>query len=180
MAHPFAHLELNTDDPAAAKKFYQSVFDWKLQDMGDYTMIDTGGGPDGAGGGIQKKPMADAPTAWLPYVRVDSVKATLAKAAAGGAQRVLDYTIIGDMGAIGIFTDPTGATLGVWESAKAEPAAAAPPAKKPAAKKAAAPAKKAPAKKAAAPAKKAPAKKAPAKKAAAPAKKAPAKKAKKK
>ena len=181
MPNPFAHIELSTDDVKKAKKFYQAVFAWKLNDMPAmaYTMIDVGGG---VGGGMQKKPMPEAPTAWLPYVQVDDVKATMAKAIKGGGSAVLPFQEIGDMGAIGIFVDPAGAMLGVWEAKAGSPAAAAPP---PAAKKAPAPAKKkAPAKKAAAPApaKKAPAKKAPAKAAApapapAPAKKAPTKKA---
>lgn len=194
MPNPFAHVELSTDDVKKAKKFYASVFAWKLNDMPamNYTMIDVSGG---TGGGLQKKQMPEQPTAWLPYVQVDDVKATLAKVVKGGGKVTLEYQEIGEMGAIGIFVDPQGAALGVWE-AKA-PAAAEPPAApaKKAAKKAAAktapptkkaPAKKAPAKKAApaapaasaAPAKKA-AKKAappPAPAAAAPSKKSPAKK----
>jgi predicted enzyme related to lactoylglutathione lyase len=198
MPNPFAHVELNTDDIKKAKKFYQAVFAWKLSDVPQmaYTMIDVGGG---VGGGMQKKPMAEAPTAWLPYVQVEDVKATIAKAVKLGATATLPFQEIGEMGAIGIFIDPAGAALGVWE-AKAAPAEPPPPApSKKAAKKAAtpAPAPAPPAKKATkkpaapapapAPAKKAPAKKAapapvpaPAKKAAAPApvpaKKAPAKK----
>ncbi|HEX3776943.1 MAG TPA: VOC family protein [Polyangiaceae bacterium] len=173
MPNPFAHVELNTDDIKKAKKFYQAVFAWKLADMPamGYTIIDVGGG---VGGGMQKKPMAEAPTAWLPYVKVDDVKATIAKAVKAGGKPALEYQEIGEMGAIGIFIDPAGAALGVWE-AKAGSEAAPPPAKK-AAKKA--PAKKAAAKAAPAPA---PAKKAA--KAAAPAKKAapaPAKKVAKK
>lgn len=172
MPNPFAHVELNTDDVKKSKKFYQSVFAWKLTDlpaMGGYTMIDVGGG---VGGGMQKKMMAEAPTAWLPYVQVDSVKATMAKAVKLGAKVALEYQEIGDMGAIGIFIDPAGAGVGLWEMK----AGAAPPPPPPAKK---ATAKKAPAKAAPAPAKKAPAKKAAAKKAPppAPAKKAPAKKA---
>ena len=186
MPNPFAHVELNTDDVKKAKKFYQSVFAWKLSDVPNmgYTMIDVSGG---AGGGMQKKQMAEAPNAWLPYVQVDDLKATMAKAIKAGATAALEHQDIGDMGAIGIFIDPAGATLGLWQS-KA-PAAAPPPPAKPAAKKAAAKAAPAPAKKAAAKAapaaakkaaaKAAPAaaKKAPAKAAPAPAKKAPAKKA---
>ena len=192
MPNPFAHVELNTDDVKKAKKFYQTVFAWKLNDlpdMGGYTMIDVGGG---VGGGMQKKQSPDGPSYWLSYVMVDDVKATMAKATKAGATAVLPYQEIGDMGAIGIFVDPTGAHLGLWETKKG--AAEPPPAQEKTAKKAAkkASAKKAPAK--AAPpaeektakkaAKKAPAKKAPAKKAPAPppppAKKAPAKKAPKK
>ena len=160
MPNPFAHIELTTDNLKVAQKFYGKVFAWKLKDMPgmNYTMIDVGGG---TGGGMQLKPMPDAPTGWMPYVQVDDVKATVAKAVKAGATAMLPFQEIGEMGSIGVFADPNGAVIGVWAStAPAAPAAA--PAKKAAAKKA--------------PAKKAAAKKAPAKKAAAPAKKAPAKK----
>jgi len=134
MANPFAHIELNTDDVAKAKKFYKAVFDWKLKDMPEvnYTMIDVG---KGTGGGMMKKPMPEAPTQWLPYAQVDSVKKTVAKAKKAGATVIVEYQSIGEMGAIGIFVDPTGAGLGVWEMA-AKPTARK-PAKKKAAKKAA-------------------------------------------
>ena len=201
MPNPFAHVELSTDDVKKAKKFYSSVFAWKLNDMPAmaYTMIDVSGG---TGGGLQKKQTPEQPTAWLPYVQVDDVKATMAKVLKAGGKAMLEYQEVGEMGSIGIFLDPQGAALGLWASkapvaaeppppaekkpAKKVPAKAAAPAKKvaapPPSKKAAAPAKKAPAKKTApapTPAKK-PAKKAPlpapAAPAPAPAKKAPAKK----
>jgi predicted enzyme related to lactoylglutathione lyase len=178
MPNLFAHIELTTADLKAAQKFYSKVFAWKLSEMPgmNYTMIDVGNGGNGAGGGMQAKPMPEAPTGWMPYVQVDDVKATIAKATKAGAVAMLPYQEIGEMGAIGIFQDPQGCAIGVWEAKQG--AAPPPPAavEKKTAKKA--PAKKAPAKKTPAPAKKAPAKKAPApaKKAAAPAKKAPAKK----
>lgn len=135
MGNPFVHIELSTDDVAQAKKFYRSVFDWKLADAKMdggmvYTMLDVG---KGVGGGMQKKMMAGAPTAWLPYVEVADVKKTLAKASKAGAQVVVDYQPIGEMGAIGVFVDPTGAAIGVWEMAKKAPKKAAK--KKPAKKK---------------------------------------------
>ena len=186
MPNPFAHVELNTDDVKKAKKFYQAVFAWKLSDLPNmgYTMIDVGGG---AGGGMQKKQAAEAPNFWLSYVQVDDVKATMAKATKAGATAMLPYQEIGDMGAIGIFVDPSGATLGLWEAKKG--AAEPPPAEEKTAKKAAKKTAKKAAAKAAPPvaekpaakkaAKKAPAKAAPAP-APAPAKKAPPKKAPKK
>jgi predicted enzyme related to lactoylglutathione lyase len=120
MSNPFAHIELTTGDLAAAKKFYKKLFDWKLSDvpMGDgpvYTMIAPGKGP---GGGMQAKPMPDAPTTWLPYVEVVDVKKALAKAEKGGATVVMPAMDIGKNGIIGIFVDPTGAMLGVWSKAK--------------------------------------------------------------
>ena len=33
MANPFVHVELQTKELDKAKKFYQGVFDWKLEDM---------------------------------------------------------------------------------------------------------------------------------------------------
>jgi predicted enzyme related to lactoylglutathione lyase len=140
MGNPFAHIELAADDVAAAKKFYKSVFDWKLEDMpmGDstYTMVNVG---KGVGGGMTPKMMGpQQPTAWLPYVEVADVKKTIAKAKAGGATIFVEYQPI-PMGAIGVFADPQGAPLGIWEAAKKAPAkraAAKKPAKK-AAKKAA-------------------------------------------
>jgi uncharacterized protein len=130
MGNPFVHIELNTDDVSKAKKFYLKLFDWKLSTMSmGYTGIDVGAG--GAGGGMQKKPMSEAPTMWLPYVQVDDVKKTLAKARKLGAAIQVDYTPIGDMGAIGVFADPSGAPIGVWAmGAKPKPAAKAAPAKK--------------------------------------------------
>jgi predicted enzyme related to lactoylglutathione lyase len=52
MAHPFVHVELQTQDPDKAKTFYRTLFDWKLDDLpmggGVYTMI---GVEEGTGGG---------------------------------------------------------------------------------------------------------------------------------
>ncbi|HSQ67761.1 MAG TPA: VOC family protein [Polyangiaceae bacterium] len=138
MGNPFVHVELHADDVGAAKKFYKSVFDWKLEDMPgtDYTMIGVG---KGAGGGMMKKPMPDQPSAWLPYVEVADVKKTIDKARKAGANVLVPYQSIGDMGAIGVFMDPAGAALGVWELAKkaATPKKAAKKAAKKTGKKAA-------------------------------------------
>ncbi len=144
MSNPFVHFELHTDDVGAAKTFYKKLFDWQLTDtpeFGGYTMLKAGD----TGGGMSKKSMPEAPTQWLSYVGVASVKDTIAKAKKAGATIIVDYMPIGEMGAIGIFVDPFGASLGLWEASKTAPAA--PPSNKKTAKKAA---KKAPAKKAAA------------------------------
>ena len=124
MPNAFAHVELNTDNLKKAEKFYKSVFSWKLRPMPKqkYTMIDVGKG--GTGGGMQKKPMKQQPTAWLPYVQVSDVKKTVQKATKAGARVMVDYMDIGDMGAIGIFTDPTGAAIGVWQQKVARAKAA--------------------------------------------------------
>ena len=74
-------------------------------------------------GGIQGKQMPEQPTAWLSYVEVEDVKKSLAKAKKLGANVVVDFTDIGQMGALGVFVDPSGAALGVWQPAPKKKAA---------------------------------------------------------
>jgi predicted enzyme related to lactoylglutathione lyase len=123
MPNAFAHIELSTDNLKKAEKFYKTVFSWKLRPMPkfNYTMIDVGKGR--TGGGMQKKTNKEAPNAWLPYVEVSDVKKTVKSAAKAGAKVMLDYMDIGDMGAIGIFTDPSGAAIGVWQQKAPAPKA---------------------------------------------------------
>ncbi len=77
-----------------------------------YTMISVG---EGTGGGLMKHPMPGAPSSWLAYVQVDDVKAATAKARSLGATVIKDVTEVMGMGWFSIFTDPTGATLALWQ-----------------------------------------------------------------
>src|SRR5882724_5341570 len=117
MANPFVHVELGTTDLVKAKSFYQSLFDWQLQDVDvgggmSYTMINVG---EGTGGGMMKHPVAGAPSAWLPYVLVDDIAAATAKAKSLGATVMRDVTEVMDAGSFSIIIDPTGAALGLWQ-----------------------------------------------------------------
>ena len=117
MANPFCHVELSTNDVSKAKQFYSQLFDWKLDDMpmpeGAYTMIGVG---EGTGGGMAKAPMPDMPSAWMPYVLVDDIKASTAKAKALGATVVVEPMEVMDAGWLSIFVDPTGAKIGLWKA----------------------------------------------------------------
>lgn len=93
----------------------------------NWTGIDVG---KGVGGGMGGKQSPNQPTAWTAYVDVDDVKKTIAKAQKAGAKIVIPFMQVGDMGCLGVFVDPQGATMGVWQATK-KPAAA--PAKKKAA-----------------------------------------------
>jgi predicted enzyme related to lactoylglutathione lyase len=143
----FQHMELNTSDPQAAKDFYSQLFGWRMQDMpmgngGAYTMLYDG--KEGFGG-LMQNPMPGAPSHWLGYVTVDSVEKSVARARELGATVYVDQMEVPGYGKFGVFADPQGATLAVWQSTQ-PPVQAAP--KKKAAKKKAAP-KKAAKKKAA-------------------------------
>jgi len=118
MANPFVHVELNTADVAKAKSFYQALFAWKLDDvdMGGGATYTTIGVGEGTGGGMMKHPVAGAPSAWLPYVLVDDIRASTAEAKSLGATIKRDVTEGMGMGWLSIIADPTGATLGLWQA----------------------------------------------------------------
>ncbi|MEP7183041.1 MAG: VOC family protein [Betaproteobacteria bacterium] len=119
MANPFVHVELSTTDVAKAKKFYAQLFDWTMEDVamegGTYTMIKVG---EGTGGGLMKHPMPGAPSMWLSYVLVDDVDAATAKVKANGGTVTKDKTEVMGMGWFALIVDPTGATLGLWQTKK--------------------------------------------------------------
>ena len=123
MANEFAHIELMTHDLEGAKRFYTELFDWTWEEYpmetGPYWMIDTGKDPKG---GIMKAPEADIPPSWNVYVKVDDVAATLEKARELGGTIFVEKTPIPEMGAFGMFQDPTGGVMAVWEAGP-EPAA---------------------------------------------------------
>ncbi|MFZ4408444.1 MAG: VOC family protein [Paracraurococcus sp.] len=117
MANPFVHIELSSTDIDASKSFYTGLFDWTLQDVPmangpTYTMIQVG---EGTGGGMVAQMQPGAPSAWLPYVGVEDIKASTAKAASLGATVMLDSMEVMGMGWLSIFKDPTGAMLGLWQ-----------------------------------------------------------------
>jgi uncharacterized protein len=118
MGNPFVHVELMSNDMAKAKAFYGKLFDWQLEDVpmgGDmtYTMIKVG---DGTGGGMMGNP--GAPSGWMAYVLVDDIKAATAKAKSLGANVMKDSVEVMGAGFYSVITDPTGATLGLWQAKK--------------------------------------------------------------
>ena len=114
MGNPFVHVELHTQDPDKAKRFYGALFAWKLQEYPEmnYTIIDVG--ETGRGGGIMKSPMPDASPQWVPYVYVDDVRATTEKAKSLGATVLQDVTEIPDVGWFSMLQDPTGAAFALF------------------------------------------------------------------
>jgi hypothetical protein len=118
------HIELSTDAPEKAVAFYSKVFGWmvkgtRMPDGSVYHMFDNGNG----GGGITAKANKAQPTAWTPYITVKSVKATQKAAAALGARPIpgYEYVSMGPMGAVGGFTDPTGAAIYLYEAGPPAP-----------------------------------------------------------
>ena len=133
MPNPFVHAELASTNVAQARAFYAKLFKWKLQEMpmptpaGTYTIIDPGESM-GTGGGMMQQMMPNTGSAWMPYVLVADIDAATAKAKKLGATVVKGVTEVTNMGWLSIIEDPTGAKLGLWETAEE---GAAPPKQKP-------------------------------------------------
>jgi len=115
MGNPFVHVELHTQDPESAKKFYKQLFDWKLDDVPEmnYTVIDVG--EQGRGGGIMKSPMPDSAPQWVPYVLVDDVAASTEKARTLGATLLQGASEIPGVGWFSMLLDPTGAAFAMFK-----------------------------------------------------------------
>ena len=114
MANPFVHVELMTTDVNKAKAFYGELFDWQLEDIPDmdYTLIKVG---EGTGGGMMKTVQPDSPSCWLAYVLVDDANVSTEKARKLGATICKEVTEIPGIGWFSVITDPTGATLALWQ-----------------------------------------------------------------
>ena len=116
MSQPFVHLELNTPDLAKAKDFYGKLVGWTFEDMdmgpgGTYSTFKPSTGP---GGGMFTMP--GGPTAWLPYIGVDNLKASTDKAESLGAKVIMREQPVPGHGIFSIIVDPTGANIALWEA----------------------------------------------------------------
>lgn len=106
--------ELLSTDPDASKAFYDDVIGWRIGpkpdgDM-DYRMIETGSG-EAVGGMMHLSPdmvAGGAKPAWLFYIGVDDVDATVAAiTAAGGSVHLPAFDMPG-VGRMAMLADPQG------------------------------------------------------------------------
>jgi len=112
-------FEIPADDPARAKKFYGSLFGWKISKfpgMQDYWHIDTGGADSSPDGGLMARKHPEQPI--TNYIRVDSVDVSAAKATKLGGKICLGKTAVPQMGYFVVCQDPEGNTFALWEMNK--------------------------------------------------------------
>jgi uncharacterized protein len=116
----FVWDELGTTDVDGAQRFYEHVFGWTTQDMGEeyggYRIFHRG---ETQIGGLMQNPDASIPAGWTPYVAADDPDATCEKAKGLGAEIVVEPMDVPNVGRFGILKDPQGAVFGVI---KGEPA----------------------------------------------------------
>jgi len=109
-------IDLQTSDVDKGAAFYGALFGWDRQDLG----------PEAGGygfflkngkmvGGIGPTPSPHAPSAWSTYISVSDADATVAKAKANGGTVAVEPMDVMTAGRMAFVTDPTGATIGVWQ-----------------------------------------------------------------
>lgn len=113
----FVWHELTTHDPDAAARFYPGLTGWKVEPYADnpsYRLWTVGGVPMG---GLMALPdeqrRAGAPPAWLCYVGVPDVDATVRQATALGARVYVQPQTI-PVGRFAVLADPQGAAFAVY------------------------------------------------------------------
>ncbi|HEV7573682.1 MAG TPA: VOC family protein [Thermoanaerobaculia bacterium] len=114
----FCWIELTTNDAAAAKSFYGSVFGWKINDIpipdgSVYTMLQVDGHDLGAL--YENK---EHPPAWNSYVNVTNVDEAAKKAQDLGANLIAPPFDVMDVGRMSVIADPAGASLCLWQAGK--------------------------------------------------------------
>ena len=109
--------ELHTTEPTKALSFYQKIvgFSHRSMDMGPgekYHILSSDGVDRG---GVTDHLLTGAPSHWLPYVAIDDVDATIARAEKQGARIPVRPEDIPGIGRFGVLEDPTGALLAIMK-----------------------------------------------------------------
>jgi uncharacterized protein len=110
---PVVHLELHTDDLAAASAFYGELLQWRTERItvrcGSYEALRLGGGLDG---GIVQ---CGTPRAtWLPYVEVEDVEEVTQRGVRLGASVLLEPRE-GPAGWRSVLTTREGGEIALWQ-----------------------------------------------------------------
>jgi hypothetical protein len=111
---PVTNFEVNSADPAKARRFYTAVLGWKMNEVpNNYTFVDTDAGGKGIGGGIG--PLRGPKPFVTFYVVVRDLNATLKKATDNGGTVVFPATKVGPTTTIALFSDPDGNVIGLTD-----------------------------------------------------------------
>ena len=113
VANPLCYLEIPAPDLARAEAFYRQVFGWESQRSGDAYSMFHAGALDG-GFDPTKKPVAEGGI--VLYIQVADIPAALRAVSVAGGSTVKERTEIGGgWGFWGLFLDPNGNRIGLWE-----------------------------------------------------------------
>jgi hypothetical protein len=107
-----------TPDIEASARFYGELFGWEVpeqpnsEQLGGYRRAKKDG-RDVAG--VSPVMQDGQPCVWATYVSVEDADASLAKASEAGGQPITEVLDVMGLGKMAVFSDPTGAVIGIWE-----------------------------------------------------------------
>ena len=110
-------IDLMTSDVDGARTFYGRLLGWTSEEpneeFGDYVNFQK----DGAriAGCMAKEAGNPMPDVWSIYLAVADAEATVAAATAHGGGVIVPAMAVGDLGVMGVVTDPGGAAIGLWQ-----------------------------------------------------------------
>jgi len=113
-AGAFSHVELISKDPAKSVRFYEKVFGWKFDDMGDgYMFVSPPMLPTGA----LRSPQVGETVGTLSYIEVKDIAATLKHAEEAGARVLVPKTEVPNMGHFAVILGPGELPQGIYQTA---------------------------------------------------------------
>jgi predicted enzyme related to lactoylglutathione lyase len=110
-------FEIPADNLNRAKKFYSSLFGWKInafRGMKEYLHIDTGGADASPDGGMMTRKCPEQPI--VQYVSVDSVTKFTTKIEKLGGKICMPKTAVPQMGYFAVCQDTEKNIFGIWET----------------------------------------------------------------
>lgn len=112
------HFDIASDNPQRAKKFYESLFGWKMEGppgMTDYYLIETEdlNGNGGVGGGLG---MRGEPSQRITaYIGVDNIDEYSKKVEECGGKVAQPKMAVPGWGYLAVCIDTEGNTFGLWQ-----------------------------------------------------------------
>lgn len=116
----FCWYEIASRDVEAVKPFYSGLLGYELVDTpmpggeGTYTMVKLNGGDLGGLWQMSGPEFEGVPPHWMPYVWVDDVHETAAKAQGLGATLLMPVMDVPGVGEMATLRDPTGAVFSIY------------------------------------------------------------------
>lgn len=114
MAGPaIVHIEFKSSDFARTSAFYAKLFDWQTEQnaSNSYMKFDGGAGPSG---GWVRADLVQSPGP-VAYLVVDDLATKLDEVEAAGGRVLVRTMPFAGGGEIGLFADPDGNVLGLWQ-----------------------------------------------------------------
>ncbi len=112
------HFNIPADDPERARNFYESLFDWKIEQLPGpipYFLIETTDleGNPGVGGGMAQRQEPDERI--TQFIGVDSIDAHIEKVEALGGSVVAPMMTVPGWGYLALCRDTEQNLFGLWE-----------------------------------------------------------------